>query len=82
LLVDPVELEGAVVAPALEYLGEEPLDATTGAGDRRIEEDQARLLLDGAGRGVYDAPPVAGDWIGGADAPRRLDIPYPRDRSV
>ena len=29
LLVDPVELERAVVAPALEDLGEEPVDAPT-----------------------------------------------------
>ena len=48
---------------ALEYLGEEPFDATTGAGDRRIEEDQARLLLGGAGHGAYDTPPVAGGFI-------------------
>src|SRR5207244_4060070 len=44
LLVNTVELEGAVVAPALENLGEEPFDATTGARDRRIEEHEPGLL--------------------------------------
>ena len=53
VLVDSVELEGAVVPPALEYLGQEPLDATTGAGNRRVEEDQSRLLRLYS-RGGYD----------------------------
>jgi hypothetical protein len=44
LLVDSVELERAVVAPALEYLGEEPFDAAARARDRRVEEDQSGLL--------------------------------------
>ena len=34
MLVDPVELERPVVAPALEYLSEEPFDPATRAGDR------------------------------------------------
>jgi len=75
-LVDPVELERAVVASALKYLGKEAFDAATGTGDRRIEEDQTRLW-GGAGRGAYDVPPVAGDPSEAPDAPRRLGISYP-----
>jgi hypothetical protein len=33
-----------VVASSLQYLGEEALDAATCAGNRRVEEHQARLL--------------------------------------
>jgi hypothetical protein len=44
LLVHAVELERAVVAPALEYLSQEPFNATAGAGNGRIEEDESRLL--------------------------------------
>jgi hypothetical protein len=64
-----------VIAPALEHLGKEPFGAATRAGDRRVEEDQARLLPGGTGRDAYDLPPVAGDaW--------EVTISYPRDRSV
>jgi hypothetical protein len=31
-----------VIAPALEDLREKSFDAATGAGDRRVEEDEAR----------------------------------------
>ena len=34
VLVDPIELEGPVVAPALEHLRQKPLDPATGARDR------------------------------------------------
>jgi hypothetical protein len=44
LFVDAVELERAVVAASLEYLGEEPFDTATGARDRRVEEDEPGLL--------------------------------------
>ena len=44
LVVDAVELEGAVVAPALEHLGQEPLDTPARAGDGRVEEDESRLV--------------------------------------
>src|SRR6185369_14703429 len=43
-LVDPVELEGAVVSAALEHLREEPLDAAARAGHGRVEEDETWLL--------------------------------------
>jgi hypothetical protein len=71
-----------VIPPTLEYLGQEPLDATTGAGDRRVEEDQARLLPGGAGRDAYDLPPVAGDRLGRLARPSEVTISYPRDRAV
>jgi len=61
LLVDPIELERAVVAPALEDLSEEPVDAPAGAGRWRIEKDQTRLPLGGGGRAADDVPPAAGE---------------------
>jgi len=42
--VDAVELERAVIAASLEYLGEEPFDTATGARDGRVEKDQPGLL--------------------------------------
>src|SRR5260221_10946633 len=47
-LVDPVQLERAVVSSALEHLREEALGAAARSRDRRVEEDQPRLVLGGA----------------------------------
>jgi len=61
-----------VVAPALEYLSEEPFDAATGAGNGGVEEDESRLLCVNS-RGGYGGPPECGG---------KCDDPYPKDPSV
>ena len=43
-LGDMDDVERAVVPAPLQYLGEKPFDAPTMAGQRRVKEDQARLV--------------------------------------
>src|SRR5436305_13179027 len=41
---DADEVERLVVAPPLQHLGDEALDAAAAPGQRRVEEDEARSL--------------------------------------
>ena len=44
LTVDAVHLDRGVIAPPLEHLRDESLDAPARTGDGRVEEDEAGLL--------------------------------------
>ena len=46
LVVDPVDLEGVVVLPVLENLGEEAFNSSRLARGLVVEEDQSRAVVD------------------------------------
>ena len=75
MLLDHVELERLVVAPALEHLREEALDAPALAGQRRVKEDEPRLR--DALRALSHSLLLLGR-TGGGDRPSRTSSTHPR----